>query len=115
MFPQGPDGFVRLGPRGRLFAVSIFHQLHCLQELARAMVETPASDEHVQHCLNYVRQTLLCAGSMRLEAMKKDESLGADVEKVDGIGFEHKCRDWTLLRRMVEENYERWTDEMRRE
>ncbi|EIW52495.1 uncharacterized protein TRAVEDRAFT_52939 [Trametes versicolor FP-101664 SS1] len=115
MYPAGSEGFVRLGPQGRLFGVSMFRQLHCLDEMRRAMVEPPnteQADSHVQHCLNHIRQMLLCASSVRLEAMKKDETLGENAEKIDGLGFEHQCRDWSLLWRKVEENYAGWTDEV---
>ncbi|KAG1735298.1 uncharacterized protein EDB91DRAFT_1144782 [Suillus paluster] len=30
-FPRDWHGFVRLGPDGRVFGISMFHQIHCLQ------------------------------------------------------------------------------------
>ncbi len=111
LFPRGSEGFVRLGPRSRLFGVSMFHQLHCLDKMRRAVVGVPPSEWeswHTQHCLNYVRQMLLCAASTRLEPVKLGHGKGEGSLKVDGLGLEHSCRDWTLLREMVEENFERW-------
>lgn len=113
LFPAGSGGFVRLGPQNRLFGVSMFHQLHCLDKMRRAVIEPPPSEWeswHTQHCLNYVRQMLLCAASTRVEPVKRGSGFGKESLKVDGLGLEHKCRDWGLLRRVVEQNYERWPD-----
>ena len=41
--------------------------------MRRAVVAMPSSEWeswHTQHCLNYVRQMLLCAASVRLEPVK---------------------------------------------
>jgi len=38
LFPAG-NGWVRLGPDGRLFAVSMYHQLHCLNAMRHALVQ----------------------------------------------------------------------------
>ena len=103
LFPPG-GGFVRLGPEHRLFGVSMFHQLHCLDKMRRAVVHDPPSEWerwHTQHCLNYVRQMLLCASSNRLEPVKET----AEGLKVDGLGLEHTCRDWSVLRGIAEENF----------
>ncbi|GBE89059.1 hypothetical protein SCP_1500610 [Sparassis crispa] len=40
IFPNG-NGWVRLGPDGRAFAVSMYHQLHCLDAIRVAMVRPP--------------------------------------------------------------------------
>ncbi|KAI0324260.1 hypothetical protein GY45DRAFT_1263194 [Cubamyces sp. BRFM 1775] len=112
IFPAGSGGFVRLGPRGRLFGVSMFHQLHCLDKMRRAVVAPPSSEWeswHTQHCLNYVRQMLLCAANTRLEPVKEVVEQGENREaKVDGLGLEHRCRDWSVLRTAVEENFRGW-------
>jgi hypothetical protein len=108
LFPSG-GGFVRLGPEYRLFGVSMFHQLHCLDKLRRAVVHDPPSEWerwHTQHCLNYVRQMLLCSSSNRLEPVKDV----ADGLKVDGLELEHTCRDWSVLRRIAEENFKDWPE-----
>jgi len=38
LFPAG-NGWVRLGPDGRQFAVSMYHQLHCLNAMRHALVQ----------------------------------------------------------------------------
>ncbi|OCH88788.1 hypothetical protein OBBRIDRAFT_805131 [Obba rivulosa] len=104
-------GFVRLGPNNRLFGVSMYHQLHCLDEIRRAVTTTSRTNLekwHVQHCLEHLRQMLLCASSMRLEPVKTIEGeLGTD-----GLGLEHECRDWTRLHRLIDENFSRWPEDL---
>lgn len=55
-------GYVRLGPEHRIFAVSMFHQHHCLflitQSLAKGPL-TPHDTPHMQHCMNYLRQSYM--------------------------------------------------------
>ena len=111
LFPAGSGGFVRLGPHNRLFGVSMFHQLHCLDKMRRAVVRPPDSEWeswHTQHCLNYVRQMLLCAANVRVEPVKETPEAEEESLKVDGLGLEHRCRDWTILRTEAEANFLRW-------
>ena len=115
IFPAGSGGFVKLGPHDRLFGVSMFHQLHCLDKMRRAVVAMPSSEWeswHTQHCLNYVRQMLLCAASVRLEPVKVAPGKGQEGLKVDGFGLQHECRDWSALREAVEANHERWESDV---
>jgi hypothetical protein len=51
---------------------------------------------------------LLCAASNRLEPVKNvTEGL-----KVDGLGLEHTCRDWSVLRGIAEENFAEWPEDI---
>lgn len=47
---------------------------------------------------------------MRLEPFRPDADSGYD--KVDGIGLEHTCRDWSALRDVVEDNYKTWPESL---
>lgn len=118
MAPAGSRGFVRLGPQKRLFGVSMYHQLHCLLRLQQAAADSSGSDVsgtleggEVHHCLNYLRQALLCAANVRLEPLRRNRTSGA--LSTNGIGLEHRCKDWTLVRREVKANFERWTEKER--
>ena len=51
---------------------------------------------------------LLCAASVRLEPVKQASGAGAGGPKVDGLGLEHRCRDWTVLRSEAEANFLTW-------
>ncbi|KAI1783235.1 hypothetical protein LXA43DRAFT_977203 [Ganoderma leucocontextum] len=94
MLPTESEGFVRLGPQKRLFGVSMYHQLHCLGRLQRATTHS------WERC---------CAlRAVRLEALE-DDPAGSGGKKTDGMGLEHRCKDWTLVRREVETNFEHWS------
>ncbi|KAJ7697022.1 hypothetical protein B0H17DRAFT_1052626 [Mycena rosella] len=51
-------GYVRLGTEHRAFAVSMFHQLHCVRLLRASLAGSydPYARGHMHHCLNYLRQ-----------------------------------------------------------
>jgi len=100
--PKGA-GRTHLGPDHRVFGVTVFHQFHCLLWLQRGLVANTA-DEHLHHCYNFLRQTILCTGADMLEDgdfMEKDytrERLGSDLV----------CHDWSKLYNVLDEKYEDW-------
>lgn len=107
LFPIG-NGWVSLGPGTpkRKFAMTMYHQLHCLNALRTSYLTARAgfpenatfpdtskmADYHFRHCLNYLREMVLCAADTTLEYPEMD--------------ITHRCRDWTQLRQWVESNYE---------
>ncbi|KAH8587736.1 hypothetical protein B0O99DRAFT_747329 [Bisporella sp. PMI_857] len=95
-----------LAPQRSLF--SVFHQLHCLNGMRQgywavyqAMNEQTVLDDddmplmsspqHFQHCIDLLRQALMCQPDLTLEL--KNESIGG----VEGFGTEHQCKDWNQL------------------
>ncbi|KAI0648775.1 hypothetical protein C8Q79DRAFT_1007367 [Trametes meyenii] len=90
IFPD-TGGFVRLGRDGRRFGIALFHQMHCLARIRRAM-RTRQSSEHVHHCFSYLRQMILCDANPTLEPVIPilgRRSVNAEVPRV--------CRDWTKV------------------
>lgn len=86
-------GRVNLGENDRLLTATYIHQLHCVRELSRAFHRPRSklvSTEHQQHCLNYLRQTLLCDAADTLE---EGDFMSRDFE-VDRIGGTLVCWDW---------------------
>jgi hypothetical protein len=55
---------------------------------------------HADHCLNYLRQTILCAADMTLEP----ELVLGSGHVGQGVGVTHVCRDWTKAYDFVMEN-----------
>ena len=47
---------------------------------------------HVGHCIDYIRQGIMCAGDMSLET-PREEPDGRRIA-VDGWGMQHVCRSW---------------------
>lgn len=74
----------------------------------RARRETDASaDRHIVHCLDYVRQGILCAGDTTLEEFKAVKDAEGLVMSyfIDGMGARHRqCRDWGAVREFLERN-----------
>ncbi|KAL0566968.1 hypothetical protein V5O48_015032 [Marasmius crinis-equi] len=96
----------------REFTPSMFHQLRCL-DILRAhyarlssgdapATATPSSDTLSHHCLNYLRQTLLCNSDLHL-----DPVFGATHKDADLIAHTHICRDWTAAYKELKRN-QRW-------
>ncbi|KAG1735310.1 uncharacterized protein EDB91DRAFT_1056395, partial [Suillus paluster] len=100
-FPRG-HGFVRLGPNGRVFGVTMFHQLHCLQIIREALINGP--DDHSGHCLNFLRQAILCNSDITLDPLNIDSD--GTLVGTDGLGVTHVCQDWTQVYAYVMENQE---------
>ncbi|KAJ7662325.1 hypothetical protein B0H17DRAFT_1020178 [Mycena rosella] len=99
-------GYVRLGPEHRAFAVAMFHQLHCVR-LLRAALDgryDAVSRGHMHHCLNYIRQMILCSPNLTLEP---PDVLSRDFE-IGRIGATHVCSDWSAMYRDAAENWAEW-------
>ncbi|KAF7971434.1 hypothetical protein HWV62_28575 [Athelia sp. TMB] len=96
------NGFVRLGPKGRAFGISMFHQMHCLQMMRAAVLDNSKANSHTRHCFNLLRQAVLCAADTTLDpldAVDENSNVGAD-----GVGVVHQCRDWEKVYDYVIEN-----------
>ena len=87
---------------------SAFHQLHCVnsirmgywalydaaisdQVLNETDIEMDASPAHMRHCIDMLRQAIMCSPDLTVE--KKDHELGG----VNGFGITHQCYDWKQL------------------
>lgn len=103
-----PEGFgrTRLGPDNRMFVVTAFHQVHCLQILHSALGGNMSSAHHVQHCLDYLRQTFLCEAADNLEP---GDFLRRDFTR-ERLAGEVACRDWEKVYRALDEDAARWEE-----
>ncbi|KAL1627245.1 hypothetical protein SLS56_006484 [Neofusicoccum ribis] len=84
--PNSPD-------TAKVYGVSMFHQLHCLNFLRFAyypegITEMSAEEIvfHRDHCLDYIRQAIMCAGDTTFEPLT---TVG-----INGMGATHQCRDF---------------------
>lgn len=98
-------GIIRLGPDRRVFAIAMYHQLHCLAGLSKALAatnRTSASDGHVGHCLNYLRQVFECSADGTEEPVVKASTL-----KSQGCAppFIRQCSNWSTLYDYISDNY----------
>jgi len=57
----------------------------------------------MNHCFEYLRQSILCAGNTSLEkAIVVDGEIRCDV---DGWGVQHQCREYDAIYALVEKNH----------
>jgi Mycotoxin biosynthesis protein UstYa len=104
----GFDGAARLGADNRTFAVSLYHQEHCLLYFHAQLTGDDDSSArgrfaHHQHCLNYLRQQALCHPDLTLEP---GDFATRDFD-VDRVGQRHVCRDFDTA---WDYNTERWLE-----
>ncbi|KAM6485229.1 hypothetical protein HDV62DRAFT_403950 [Trichoderma sp. SZMC 28011] len=89
------------------FSVAVFHQLHCLYLLQSDLFEGLEGNitephSHTLHCLDYLRESILCTSDSTLEPFKPKFDTAADRKGVDGYGTPHQCRDFGKLRNWAE-------------
>lgn len=84
-------GIVHVGPIQQTFMPSFFHQLRCLNIIRQKYIAKNAASNELQslsrHCMNYLRQVLMCRVNLRLEPV----AFGAHA--VDPRG-KLTCKDW---------------------
>ncbi|KAL7917364.1 hypothetical protein ACQKWADRAFT_306946 [Trichoderma austrokoningii] len=99
---QKPGGWYLTGP-------DAFHQLHCLNSIRMALrpdYYTPQNEEpvhtmHIYHCLDYLRQGIMCASDMTTIPIKWSTERARILQQTDVV---HTCRDfdkihaWTAAR-----------------
>ena len=89
--------------------ITVFHQLHCLYTVRRAYfaVNDELEDfdfghertEHVKHCFEYLRQTLLCTADSTVEPA----SSMVDNHLSEGRDAPRQCKDFAELRHWTED------------
>jgi hypothetical protein len=117
-------------PWGEIFSVTLFHQLHCLAEIrkyywlildgilsddletfeevkGKARMLAMNGGEHVNHCIDYIRQGIMCSGDMAME-WPKEEKDGRRIA-VDGWGVPHECKSWDSISNYMEANHFNWS------
>ncbi|EIW81726.1 hypothetical protein CONPUDRAFT_54070 [Coniophora puteana RWD-64-598 SS2] len=108
LVPPKTAGFVHLGEDATPYSVSMYHSLHCLATIRRALSE---ADNHSDHCFDYLTQLLSCKADSTLEQIVQPQGMDNDGNKSavpawagSGSGVVHRCRDWTQIRSFVEKN-----------
>ncbi|KAI6092237.1 hypothetical protein F4821DRAFT_159472 [Hypoxylon rubiginosum] len=92
-------------PDVEVFGISMFHQLHCLmiiRDVFWANAGSKEADEeevhHVNHCFDYIRQGIMCAGDMSIEGAAKMREGDTHVDRVNGYGSSHQCKNYQSSR-----------------
>ncbi|KAA1476443.1 hypothetical protein DENSPDRAFT_785091 [Dentipellis sp. KUC8613] len=104
--PRGAGAF-RYGPDHRSAFSAMTHQMHCVQGFGRQLVSSIANDDdwtHLTHCLNYMRQMILCQADLTLEP--GDFSTRNFTE--DRGGATYVCQDWNAVYETLQANWLEW-------
>ncbi|KAJ7065424.1 hypothetical protein C8F01DRAFT_1125583 [Mycena amicta] len=109
-------GYVRLGSEFRGFSIAMWHEMHCLHIIRLVLSRTPEENRnkthtvgHMKHCLNYIRQFVMCNPSLHLEPVGwMDRNWDEQTEERDPEGATHVCQDWTQLYGEMADNWARW-------
>ncbi|KAF9479331.1 hypothetical protein BDN70DRAFT_984120 [Pholiota conissans] len=99
----------------KLFTVSIFHQLRCLDIIRKGIVDLEARHSRspldsetsltalTHHCVNYLRQMVLCRSDLDLDTV-----FGSPKPAV--YSDTYQCKDWEAIYRDVEKNQKAYRD-----
>lgn len=110
-----------------VFTTSMTHQLHCLYTILNAYntmsvtLDSPfikvnpiQQPWHVNHCFEYIRQAIMCAGDVALEGAATTFPLGLNGEDQggsDGWDAKHVCKDYSQITKYLEKetiNHVKW-------
>lgn len=96
-------------PNHTVFTTSMTHQLHCLYTILEAYnvqkvtleaslrVDPVRMPWHINHCFEYIRQAIMCAGDVALEGAATTfpgDEHGEDRGGSDGWDARHVCKDY---------------------
>ncbi|PPQ94168.1 hypothetical protein CVT25_003753 [Psilocybe cyanescens] len=111
--PSG-GGLIHLGENQEVYSISMFHQLRCLDIIRTEFINRMASDGEAtpgaltQHCMNYLRQMVLCRANLRLESCRN-----AHGPRISVADITHTCSDWSAVYAAAEENYQTFMNRKR--
>ncbi|EJC99622.1 uncharacterized protein FOMMEDRAFT_92757 [Fomitiporia mediterranea MF3/22] len=95
------QGIIYLSRQDERFTISLFHQIRCLDNIRSALVSAAKQgarpDAVTRHCLNYIRQMILCRADLHLESMADPNG------PVEWMG-ERTCKDWQTVYAIVAAN-----------
>ncbi|KAJ7456559.1 hypothetical protein FB451DRAFT_1276387 [Mycena latifolia] len=96
-------------PQTYMLALDVFHELHCLDEIRKAMYPDyyPATSEgintkHMRHCLSSLRQSIMCTSDISPIVWQWSEKSQAAKERADIL---HTCRDFTKLQAWSKQHF----------
>lgn len=95
------------------FTTSLFHQLRCLNIIRQQIVSFRSSDpKHRQepsrlasHCMNYLRQMVLCRSNLHLESVRSHVGPRVAVSDVT-----RRCKDWKAVYDAAESNQRQYQE-----
>jgi len=97
-----------LDERGGYYVIpDVYHQLHCLKFLRRVIykdyyhLKNPFTPIHVDHCIDNLRQNLMCKGDVSLLTFSW---VSDDRAPEPNFEIEHECVNWVKLDNWAKEH-----------
>ncbi|KAH6914620.1 hypothetical protein BKA70DRAFT_1256629 [Coprinopsis sp. MPI-PUGE-AT-0042] len=96
-------------------ALDVFHQIHCLNTVRKAVYmdhyrghDSHLTDEHISHCIDSIRQSLMCNADISVNVWQWSE----DVYAVVGYSTNaHTCKNYNKIQGWARENrLHKWID-----
>ncbi|KAJ7779390.1 hypothetical protein DFH07DRAFT_910798 [Mycena maculata] len=92
-------------PGNYMFALDVFHQLHCLDTLRKELHPghnyTHVSAPHLRHCIGAIRQALMCSADISTVVFQWSEKHQRALQRDDIV---HVCRDFNRIRGWASEH-----------
>ncbi|KAF5327876.1 hypothetical protein D9619_003923 [Psilocybe cf. subviscida] len=88
---------------GYITELDVFHQLHCLNFIRKALrpdyypdmrMGVPEIDVHVDHCVDSIRQSLMCSADISTVGWQWSDDLQNNTFQG---GVAHKCRNFDMI------------------
>ncbi|KAJ6519390.1 hypothetical protein C8R45DRAFT_1204574 [Mycena sanguinolenta] len=95
-------------PTTYMLALDVFHELHCLDEIRKAMYPDyyessfPMATPHMRHCISSLRQSLMCTADISTIVWQWSEKSQAAKERSDIL---HTCRDFTKIQEWGKQHF----------
>ncbi|KAJ6541042.1 hypothetical protein DFH09DRAFT_1089602 [Mycena vulgaris] len=94
-----------------ILALDVFHQLHCLDMLRWQLHPghnyTRIGTGHVRHCIDSIRQSLMCAADITPIVWQWSDRHRVAQQRDDVV---HVCRDFSAIRDWAREHFEPFPD-----
>ena len=100
------NGVAYLGEHKQPFTVGLMHELRCLDILRQSVVRDANAgppSEWARHCLNYMKQAIICRGDTHLESIQYPNHF----DPVDREGI-YECKDWSAVYHAVKQSQEEY-------
>ncbi|KAF4562484.1 hypothetical protein EYR40_004702 [Pleurotus pulmonarius] len=85
--------------------LDVFHQLHCLNRIRKTIysdhypdmhISAPGNDIHMSHCLDSIRQSLMCSSDVSLIVWRWHAEAAQSFPRGDVV---HRCRDFDRIKK----------------
>ncbi|KAK6336235.1 hypothetical protein TWF696_001797 [Orbilia brochopaga] len=106
------------GSKPEAWGISMFHALHCIKMWKDSLSPATMMNQHVhseseyaehaEHCINYLVQSIMCAGDATIEPAENIVVNNKHGRRIHGMGYTHQCKDTSFLFEMNGKEVDLW-------